>query len=123
MRITTTAHLNFRGNAREALEFYQSVFGGEITTITYGDFGMPKELPEARKVVLTIIGHLFERRDFHEQFFSSDMPPADRQRLKSSLTSRCRFASSPQGSQRSTAMVTTLLRISVLVLTCADILA
>ncbi|BCB75053.1 VOC family protein [Phytohabitans flavus] len=51
MSITTTAHLNFRGNAREALEFYRSVFGGEITVITYGDFGMPRELPDAGKVV------------------------------------------------------------------------
>ncbi|WP_238015759.1 VOC family protein [Dactylosporangium sp. AC04546] len=51
MSITTTAHLNFRGNAREALEFYRSVFGGEIMVITYGDFGMPKELPDAGKVV------------------------------------------------------------------------
>ncbi|MFI5912558.1 VOC family protein [Dactylosporangium sp. NPDC051541] len=51
MTITTTTHLNFRGNAREALEFYGSVFGGELTAITYGDFGMPKELPDAGKVV------------------------------------------------------------------------
>ncbi|MEV6690687.1 VOC family protein [Micromonospora sp. NPDC051196] len=51
MSITTTAHLNFRGNAREALEFYHSVFGGAIMVITYGDFGMPKELPDAGKVV------------------------------------------------------------------------
>ncbi|WP_027341374.1 VOC family protein [Hamadaea tsunoensis] len=51
MSITTTAHLNFRGNAREALEFYHSVFGGEIMVVTYGDFGMPKELPDAGKVV------------------------------------------------------------------------
>ncbi|MFE0590077.1 VOC family protein [Micromonospora echinospora] len=51
MSITTTAHLNFRGDAREALEFYHSVFGGEITVSTYGDFGMPKELPDAGKVV------------------------------------------------------------------------
>ena len=51
MSITTTAHLNFRGNARQALEFYHSVFGGQIMVITYGDFGMPKELPDASKVV------------------------------------------------------------------------
>ncbi|MFE9657852.1 VOC family protein [Micromonospora sp. NPDC006431] len=51
MSITTTAHLNFRGNARQALEFYHSVFGGEIMAITYGDFGMPNDLPDASKVV------------------------------------------------------------------------
>jgi PhnB protein len=51
MSITTTAHLNFRGNAREALEFYHSVFGGQTIVVTYSDFGMPKELPDASKVV------------------------------------------------------------------------
>jgi PhnB protein len=51
MTITTTTHLNFRGDARPALEFYQSVFGGHLTVVAYGDFGMPKELPDADKVV------------------------------------------------------------------------
>jgi PhnB protein len=51
MSITTTTHLNFRGDARSALEFYQSVFGGQLTIATYGDFGMPKELPGADNVV------------------------------------------------------------------------
>lgn len=35
MTITTTAHLNFRGTARQALEFYQSVFGGDIALVTH----------------------------------------------------------------------------------------
>lgn len=51
MTITTTTHLNFRGNARAALEFYHSVFGGQITIATYGDFGMPKDAPGADHVV------------------------------------------------------------------------
>jgi len=51
MSITTTTHLNFRGDARAALDFYQSVFGGEVTIATYGDFGMPKEIPGADSVV------------------------------------------------------------------------
>jgi PhnB protein len=32
-------YLNFSGNAREALEFYRDVFGGELRISTYGDFG------------------------------------------------------------------------------------
>jgi PhnB protein len=51
MSITTTTHLNFRGEARAALEFYRSVFGGQVTIATYGDFGMPAEIPGAEKVV------------------------------------------------------------------------
>lgn len=37
MAITTTTHLNFRGQAKAALEFYQSVFGGEVASITFAD--------------------------------------------------------------------------------------
>ncbi|MFG1803897.1 VOC family protein [Micromonospora carbonacea] len=51
MAISTITHLNFRGDARAALEFYQSVFGGHLTVVAYGDFGMPKGLPDADKVV------------------------------------------------------------------------
>lgn len=51
MTITTTTHLNFRGDARAALELYQSVFGGQLTVATYGDLGMPADAPGADKVV------------------------------------------------------------------------
>jgi PhnB protein len=39
------------GTARAALEFYHSVFGGQVHTITYGELGMPQELPDAGKIV------------------------------------------------------------------------
>ncbi len=51
MSITTTTHLNFRGTARHALEFYATVFDGQAAITTYGDLGMPAELPGADKVV------------------------------------------------------------------------
>ena len=51
MTLTTTTHLNFRGVARQALDFYQAVFGGEVTAATYGDFGMPAGVPGADKIV------------------------------------------------------------------------
>ncbi|CCH32685.1 VOC family protein [Actinosynnema sp. NPDC047251] len=51
MSINAVAHLNFHGQAREALEFYRSVFDGKATLATYGDFGMPAGLPDAEKVV------------------------------------------------------------------------
>jgi PhnB protein len=34
-------YISFNGNAREALEFYKSVFGGELTVNTFADFGNP----------------------------------------------------------------------------------
>ncbi|SDF52148.1 PhnB protein [Cellulosimicrobium cellulans] len=39
MSVQTTPHLNFRGDARAALELYRSVFGGELVVTTYGDLG------------------------------------------------------------------------------------
>ena len=35
MSINTVAHINFRGEARPALHFYQSVFGGDLVLLTH----------------------------------------------------------------------------------------
>ncbi|MFV0426148.1 MAG: VOC family protein [Beutenbergiaceae bacterium] len=51
MTLTTATHLNFRGNARLALEFYQSVFGGNLAITTYADLGMPADARGADSVV------------------------------------------------------------------------
>jgi PhnB protein len=55
MTIQTTTHLNFRGDAREALTFYSSAFGGHLVVNTYADFGMPAEVPGAEKVVFGLV--------------------------------------------------------------------
>ncbi|MCY1139608.1 VOC family protein [Actinoplanes sp. Pm04-4] len=34
-------YLTFDGNAREAMEFYHSIFGGELRVNTFGEFGAP----------------------------------------------------------------------------------
>ena len=34
-------YLSFNGNARQALEFYKSIFGGELVLNTFGSFGAP----------------------------------------------------------------------------------
>lgn len=36
-------YITFDGNAREALDFYQSVFGGSVDVNTFADFGGPPE--------------------------------------------------------------------------------
>ena len=55
MPVQTTTHLNFRGDARQALELYQSVFGGHLVVNTYADFGMPAAIPGADKVVFGLV--------------------------------------------------------------------
>lgn len=51
MTLTTTPHVNLPGTAGAALDFYRTVFGGKVTLTTYGDVGMPPELPGADRVV------------------------------------------------------------------------
>ena len=43
-------YLNFNGNARQALEFYSSVFGGDLNLNTFGDFGA-QGTPDADKIM------------------------------------------------------------------------
>lgn len=43
-------YLNFRGRAREAMTFYQEVFGGELTLATFGEFGA-QDSPNADKIM------------------------------------------------------------------------
>lgn len=50
MSITNTAHLNFRGDARQALKLYHSVFGGQLMIATYGQFGVPQDDPNGGPV-------------------------------------------------------------------------
>ncbi|GHA09924.1 VOC family protein [Devosia pacifica] len=35
MAIQTVAHINFNGQARDALSFYQTVFGGDLALVTH----------------------------------------------------------------------------------------
>ena len=41
MTTTLNPYLNFRGTARDAMTFYQSVLGGELTVSSFDDFGAP----------------------------------------------------------------------------------
>lgn len=36
-------YISFAGNAREAMEFYKSVFGGTLNMSTFGEFGSPDD--------------------------------------------------------------------------------
>ena len=44
-------YLSFRDNAREAMEFYQSVFGGELVLSTFGDFHASDDPAEVDKIM------------------------------------------------------------------------
>src|SRR6266704_4164085 len=51
MSVDAVTHLNFRGDARAALTFYQSVFDGDLIMVTYKDAGNVQEPSEAVQVM------------------------------------------------------------------------
>lgn len=51
MTIATVTHLNFRGEARRALEFYQSVFGGSVAAVSYQDAHAVGDPTEADQIM------------------------------------------------------------------------
>jgi PhnB protein len=51
MTIRLNPYLRFREDAREAMTFYQSVFGGELTVSTFGELNPGAEPSEQHKVM------------------------------------------------------------------------
>jgi len=51
MAVQLNPYLSFRDNARQAMEFYRSVFGGELNVSTFGDFQASQDPAEQDKVM------------------------------------------------------------------------
>jgi len=62
-------YISFNGNAREAMEFYESVFGGTLTLNTFGEYGQP-DAPESDKIM-----HGMLETDQGFTLMGSDTPP------------------------------------------------
>ncbi|MER7012286.1 VOC family protein [Saccharopolyspora sp. NPDC000359] len=63
-------YISFDGTARQAMEFYQQVFGGNLQVSTYGDVGASGE-PQADKLM-----HSMLETDSGFTLMASDVPPA-----------------------------------------------
>ncbi|MBA3287898.1 MAG: VOC family protein [Acidimicrobiia bacterium] len=48
-------YLGFRGNAREAMEFYRSVFGGELAVNTFADFQASDDPAQKDKIMHSML--------------------------------------------------------------------
>ena len=44
-------YISFRDNAREAMQYYQTVFGGNLTMSTFAEFQMAEDPDEADKIM------------------------------------------------------------------------
>ncbi len=62
-------YLRFDGDARAAMRFYKTVFGGELTLSTFGEFGM-KEAAVRQKIM-----HSQLETDAGYTIMASDTPP------------------------------------------------
>lgn len=62
-------YISFRGDARDAMEFYKSVFGGSLTMNTFGEFGA-EESPGADKIM-----HSSLETDSGFTLMGADTPP------------------------------------------------
>ncbi|MEU1239737.1 VOC family protein [Micromonospora parva] len=71
MSINTVAHINLRGNARAALGFYRSVFGGDLVAVTYADAHNVQNPAEADQIMW---GQVTSAEGF--QIMAYDVPSA-----------------------------------------------
>lgn len=71
MSINTVTHINLRGTARDALEFYQSVFGGNLIVVTYEDAHNVQNPDEANQIMW---GEVASSEGFHVMAY--DVPSA-----------------------------------------------
>jgi len=51
MTTNLNPYLSFRDTAKQAMEFYQSVFGGELTLSTFADFQASEDPAEQSKIM------------------------------------------------------------------------
>lgn len=68
-------YLSFADGARQAMEFYQQVFGGELTLNTYGGMGMPDDVPGADRIM-----HGMLETDGGFALMGADNPPGEEYR-------------------------------------------
>jgi PhnB protein len=92
--IQLDAYLFFKGNCREAMEFYKDVFGGKLTVQTYGE--VPGEKPAAMKgmddkvmhalltggVIRLMASDSTRKKAFGESFISLSLSDSDEKKLR-----------------------------------------
>jgi PhnB protein len=69
MQSKLNPYINFKDQTREAMEFYQSVFGGKLRMNTFKDFHASQDPNDDDKIM-----HAVLEADNGISFFASDMP-------------------------------------------------
>ena len=69
MQSRVHAYLNFPGTARAAMEFYHSIFGGQLNVSTFKEFGMAQDPSDEDKIMHSVL-----EADNDISFMGSDVP-------------------------------------------------
>jgi|SRR5437868_11443571 len=79
--VKLSPYLFFQGNAKEAVEFYKSIFGGELDIQTMGEVPKEAQMPDADP---NSVMHAELKGDVH--LFASDSPKASKESAKVELS-------------------------------------
>jgi PhnB protein len=63
-------YISFQDNARQAMEYYKTVFGGDLRVNTFGEFGQAGGTPDADKIM-----HAQLETDRGFTLMAADTPP------------------------------------------------
>ncbi|HYK85344.1 MAG TPA: VOC family protein [Ktedonobacteraceae bacterium] len=69
MQTKLNHYLSFKDNAREDMDFYQTVFGGKLTTSTFKEYHASQDPSEDNKVMHSVL-----EADNGIEFMASDTP-------------------------------------------------
>ncbi|MBC7868821.1 VOC family protein [Candidatus Saccharibacteria bacterium] len=69
MQTRLNPYISFKDNAREAMEFYKTVFGGNLVVNTYGENGVDQYPDEGNKIM-----HAMLEADNGITFMAADTP-------------------------------------------------
>lgn len=64
-------YLSFRDTARQAMEFYKSIFGGELSMSTFAEFGQSSDHPGSENLIM----HSFLESPNGFKLMGADTPP------------------------------------------------
>lgn len=81
MQTRLNPYIGFKDNAREAMEFYSSVFGGKLTISTFGEFNMSTDPSDAQKIM-----HSSLETENGIMFMASDTPPGMPHKTESNIS-------------------------------------
>lgn len=81
MQTKLNPYLSFKDNAREAMEFYKTVFGGNLTMSTFKEYNASQDPNEANKIMHSVL-----ETDNGITFMASDTPDSMEYRVGTNYT-------------------------------------